>query len=398
MTTAAPGVLAPVAAREFGLPVSQVGVMIVLHYFATVPSGLASAALQARYGAVRVLQMSAIGVAVAILSCALAGFVAIGTDFPVTAGWLFALWLLATGVIYGTGYGLINPVSANVLFHATPVKLRSAAFSIKQTAVPVGFGLAGLFIPLLLTQMRWQWVAVILACILVAAALAMFAARLYVPGVGASGGSLLRWNDFIGPVRDILHDPMMRRRGMMAVAYSGTQTAITAYLVTFLNVEIGMTLVAAGSVMAMAQVGGVTSRILLGVSADLWMKPRIQLAIAGIATAVCCIAMVAITPQWPYAAITALCVLFGTLSFAWNGVFHAETASIAAPGQIGRVTGGMQVFVSAGAMGGPALVSLILALTSSFGVAFVVLALPTLVVGVMFLSPAREGAAVGEAR
>ena len=53
MTTAAPGVLAPVAARDFGLPVSQVGVMIALHYFATVPSGLASAALQARYGAVR---------------------------------------------------------------------------------------------------------------------------------------------------------------------------------------------------------------------------------------------------------------------------------------------------------------------------------------------------------
>jgi MFS family permease len=132
------------------------------------------------------------------------------------------------------------------------------------------------------------------------------------------------------------------------------------------------------------------SRILLGISADLWMKPRIQLAAAGIATAVCCLAMIAITPQWSPAAITALCVLFGTLSFAWNGVFHAETASIAPAGQIGRVTGGMQVFVSAGAMGGPALFSLILALTDSFAVAFFVLALPTLAVGCMFLAPAHE--------
>lgn len=398
MTTAAPGVLAPVAAGEFGLPVSQVGVMIALHYFATVPSGLASAALQARYGAVRVLQMSAIGVAMAMLSCALAGFLAIGTDLPATAGWIFAAWLLATGVIYGTGYGLINPVSASVLFHATPVKLRSAAFSIKQTAVPVGFGLAGLCIPLLLTQMRWQWVAVTLAGMLVAATLALFAARLYVPIVAPSPGGLLRWADFSGPVRDVMRDPMMRRRGMMALAYSATQTAVTAYLVTFLNLEIGMTLLAAGSVMAMSQAGGVASRILLGISADVWMKPRIQLAVAGIATAVCCLAMIAITPQWPPAAITTLCVLFGTLSFAWNGVFHAETASIAPPGQIGRVTGGMQVFVSAGAMGGPALFSLILALTASFGTAFFVLALPTLVVGCMFLAPARERIAQGPAR
>jgi MFS family permease len=181
-----------------------------------------------------------------------------------------------------------------------------------------------------------------------------------------------------------MRDSALRRRGLMAFAYSATQTAALAYLVSFLNLEIDMSLTAAGSVLALSQVGGVTGRILLGLAADLWIRPGLQLGLAGIATAACGMALAAITPQWSYAAVSVLCALFGALSFAWIGVFHAETASVAPPGQIGRLTGGMQVFISLGATLGPAAFSLILALTGSFSLAFAAIALPTLAVGMSF--------------
>ncbi|MBM3346577.1 MAG: hypothetical protein FJY55_08810, partial [Betaproteobacteria bacterium] len=43
MATALPGVLAPVAARDLGLPAAQVGIMQSLHYFTTIFFGLAAA-------------------------------------------------------------------------------------------------------------------------------------------------------------------------------------------------------------------------------------------------------------------------------------------------------------------------------------------------------------------
>ncbi len=396
LTTALPGVLAPVAARDFGLPASQVGVMIALHYLITVPSGLASAALMSRYGAIRVLQMAAVGTGLAALSCAVAGFVAAGTALPESAGWLFVAWLLLTGMVYGTGYGLINPVSANVLFFATPLSLRALAFSLKQTAVPIGFGLAGLVIPALLILMRWQWVAVVLGLMMMTVVLLLAAAPLRMPAPARSSGRLLRFADFVDPVTEILRDRGLRRRALMALAYSSTQTVTVAYLVTFLSLEIKLSLVAAGSILAISQVGGVIGRVLFGVAADLWLKPGLQLGLSGIATGLACLAMVTITPQWPYVAISALCLVFGMVSFAWNGVFHAEIASIAPPQQIGRLTGAMQVFISGGAMGGPAAFSLILAVSGSFSLAFLLLALPTLLVGsisVLAIRPRRAPAA-----
>ncbi len=387
MATALPGVLAPVAARDFGLPAAKVGAMQALHYFTTIFSGLVAAPLLARMGPVRVLQVTALTTALAALSCGVAGWVAVGNAGSPSAPLLLGLWLLATGILFGTGYGLINPVSANVLFVATPPAMRSLVFSIKQTSVPVGFGLAGVAFPFLVLVLPWQWVCVVMAAVLVLVALAINPVRLVVQETVHSRRQLLRWSDFSSPLRDVLATRIWRRRALMALSYSITQTAATAYLVSFLSLEIGLSLVAAGSVFAIAQIGGVTGRIGLGAIADRWVKPRLQLGLAGIATAIFSLSMVAITPQWPLAAITVLCALFGIVSFAWNGVFFAETASIAPAGRIGHYTGGIQVFISLGAMLGPGLYALIVTLSDSYALGFALLAIPSLLVGILFVLP-----------
>lgn len=387
--TALPGVLAPIASRDLGIEPSRVGLMQAMHYLTTVFTGLVAVPLMARWGPVRVLQFTACTTGLAAASCGVAGLVA-GTGALPTS--LIALWLMATGVLFGTGYGMITTVSSNVLFAATPPSMRSLIFSIKQTAVPVGFGLSGLLFPLLLLWLPWTWVAITMGVVLFTLAAALARVRLAVQDVAVARHALLHWTDFSGPLRDVLLDPMWRRRALMAVAYSTTQTAVVAYMVTFLSVEIGLTLAVAGGVYAVAQMGGVGGRIGLGLIADRWVRPQLQLGLVGLFTAAACMAMVTVSKAWPVAGITALCVVLGALSFAWNGTFMAMTAASAPEGKIGHFTGGIQVFIGLGAMIGPALFALILSLSSNYGLAFVLIALPTVSAAVMMLLPGTAAA------
>lgn len=388
--TALPGVLAPIASRDFGIAPSKVGIMQAMHYLTTVFTGLVAVPLMARWGPVRVLQFTACMTGLAATSCGLAGLAATGGDGLPTM--LIVLWLLATGVLFGTGYGMINTVSSNVLFAATPPSMRSLIFSIKQTAVPVGFGLSGLLFPLLLLWMPWPWVAITMGAILFTIAVAMMRLHLVVQDAAVARRALVRWSDISGPLGDVFADRMWRRRALMAVAYSTTQTAVVAYMVTFLSVEIGLTLAVAGGVYAIAQLGGVAGRIGLGLLADLWVKPELQLGLVGLLTAAACVSMIAITSAWPVAAITVLCVILGVLSFAWNGTFMAMTAASAPEGKIGHFTGGMQVFIGLGAMIGPALFALILSLSASYSLAFLLISLPTIFAAFMMLLPGTAAA------
>jgi hypothetical protein len=257
--------------------------------------------------------------------------------------------------------------------------------------------MAGLLFPLLLFWMPWQWVAITMGASLFTLAAATTRLRLAVQDVAVARRSLVRWSDFTEPLRDVFADAMWRRRALMAVAYSTTQTAVVAYMVTFLSVEIGLSLAVAGGVYAIAQVGGVTGRIGLGLIADLWMKPQLQLGLVGLLTAASCVSMTAISSAWPVAAITVLCVILGALSFAWNGTFMAATAASAPEGKIGHFTGGMQVFIGLGAMIGPALFAIILSLSASYSLAFVLISLPTIFAAIMMLMP-DAGAASARGR
>ena len=62
--------------------------------------------------------------------------------------------LLIAASLIGVGYGLVNPAAAAILAYHSPLNARGLFFSIKQTAVPVGFGLSGLLFPFLLLWLR----------------------------------------------------------------------------------------------------------------------------------------------------------------------------------------------------------------------------------------------------
>ena len=76
--------------------------------------------------------------------------------------------------------------------------------------------------------------------------------------------------------------------------------------------------------------------------------------------------------------MVAVAVVFGASAVGWNGVFLAEVARQAPPGEIARVTGGAMVSAYAGLILGPVAFSAAAASAATLGAGYLLLAGATL--------------------
>lgn len=375
MALAVPSVLAPVAAGDFDVAPTAVGRWVGFSYMVAMFAGLAGGTFVGRYGPARMLQVAALGVALGL---------AIG------AGAHLALLLLC-GALLGAAHGLVNPASSAILAVASPSRIRSMVFSIKQTGVPLGGAVAGILVPGLLLWMSWQ--AAVLALALGASALLAVVApyrRVYDSTRRAERLHILA---FALPVAEVWANRPVRELGIVSAAYSSIQISFITYLVSYLKLELGYSLLAAGLVFSAAQVSGALGRILWGAVADYVFKPRSVLAALGLVMALCGFAVASFTAAWSVAAVLTVCVLYGATAVGWNGVFLAEVARLAPEGRVAFLTGGTQFFTFAGVLIGPPLFGAIVSLTGSYGAGFVATAvLPLLLVVVMLARRRSQGA------
>ena len=263
MSQVVPSVIAPVAAIDLRLQASGVGVMVGLSYFGGMLSGLGAGILTSRMGARRVCQLTALVCALGLFGMAAAG--ALAAAFPAMPSLVFAIMMIACGLSIGIGIGIINPVTSQILFRAAPPALRSLIFSIKQTGVPLGAVLAGTLLPLMLLVMNWETAALLVGLVIVAYAVALSFTNL--EGADHSGGPAARIResaaarfgirDFIAPVKLVWSRPALREMGLVSCCFSANQVGFTIFLVSYLNLEIGLSLVTAGLVYALAQAAGV---------------------------------------------------------------------------------------------------------------------------------------------
>lgn len=386
MGLAVPSVLAPVAAPGLGLPASAVGVMVGVIYLALIPVGLTGGVLVARFGTRRLCQVTP------GLTCA--GLL-LGAATGLAAGWLalphlFAALLLLAAALLGSANALVNTVGAQLLFAATPARIRSLAFSIKQTAVPLGGTLAGLVLPGLLLWMPWHGATALLAVLAFAASFAILWLPIGDTRPEARAAGRISLAELAAPVRTIWSRPRLRELGLVAVIYNACQIALTAYLITYLTLEIGVSLLAAGAVFSAFQMTAVAGRVAWGISVDALGAPRRQLAIIGVLSSVSLLLIANFSSSWPLPAMIAVGVLAGASAMSWNGVFLAEAARLSRPDEVARTTGGILVFLSFGGGGGPALFALIVAVSGSYRAGFVAL-VALLLVMVLRLLLARPG-------
>ncbi len=366
-------VLATEAALDFGVDKERVGFFVSVAYFVAMLAALFGGTYAARYGAVRVSQVT--------LGFCLAGLLV----FAIGSPWL----LIPAALVLGFGYGPATPASSQILARVTPVRLLNVVFSIKQTGVPLGGIIAGALIAPLVVFAGWRWatVALALACLVLALGLQPLRARLDVEKAAAAPRPTLP--QLFRPLKVLVGMPELLRFAIISITFSAIQVCLSTYLVIFLIERTGQGLIAAGLVLTATQLAGVGGRIFWGSVADWTRRPRLVLALLGLAMTGGAVGMAFVDASWPEEALLALVVIFGATAIGWNGVFLAEVARIAGPGRAGELTGATAVFTYAGPMLGPSLFSLLLLLSGSYGFAFVVMGGFTLIGGLLLLKDAR---------
>ncbi len=388
----APPVLAPVAGPALGMEPSRMGLLVALSYLSGVPSGLVCGGLLARFGTVRVCQLASLLSGLGLLGYASVGLAA---AYSVPAG-LLVMLLLLSAVVTGAGLGLNAPASSQLLFKASPPRMRAFIFSVKQTGVPAGGSLGGLLIPALLLWWRWEVALVLLAALVSVHSLFLVMARnerLQSPPRIAAKFSL---RGFFAPVMLVVRHRPILEMAIVSFLMMVTQTCLTAFFVSYLKLELGMSLASAGLLFALTQAAGVVGRVLWGMSADRWFAPRLQLAMLGVCAGLSSLGVAAFAADWPVAAMVLVSALIGSTAVGWNGVMLSEVARLAPEGEVGTVTGGTQMFTFGGAVIGPILFAIVVGATDSYATCFALASIPALAVGARLLlrpapaAPKRE--------
>lgn len=351
--------MAPRVAEAVGASPALVGIYIALAYLGAMMASLVSGGAVARYGSIRVSQLSLVISAVGLAICAVPN-----------------LWCMGAGaLLVGFGYGPITPASSHLLSRTTPAHRMSLVFSVKQTGVPLGAGLAGAIVPGLQLVAGWQ------AALLVVAAANLVCAVVSQPlraefDADRDRTRRIALGNFLQPVRMVMSRASLRVLAACSFLFSIVQLSLTTYVVTFLTDSLAYGLVAAGALLTVSQVGAVIGRVVWGYAADRWFGARRTLAMLSALMALSTLATAALQQSVPSIVVACVLFVFGACAVGWNGVYLAEVARQAPPGLAGVATGGTLAITFLGVVLGPPLFGAVSSAFGSYGVGFAVLALP----------------------
>ena len=365
--------MAPVAAQGLGVPPALVGAYVALCYLAAMLSSLIGGTLVRRLGAIRVSQLGLALCAIGLLLCAVP--------------WLPAVALGALCI--GAGYGPITPASSHLLALTTPAHRMALVVSIKQTGVPAGGMLAGALVPGLSLWLGWQGTLAVVAGVCAVCAVLSQPLRAALdadrqPSQALALGALFR------PVGMVLGHRSLAVLAACSFLFSAVQVSVTAYMVTYLNGSLGMTLLAAGAALSVSQLAGVVGRIAWGAVADRGLGPRNTLMLLAVLMIVGSVLTALLQPGWPTALIWAIVALLGASAIGWNGVYLATVARQAPPGQAATATGGTLMFTFMGVVLGSPAFGALAGFSGSYRLAFAALALPAALALGLLLWRARQ--------
>lgn len=380
-------VLSPAVAPQLGIPAERLGWFVALAYLVAMLSGLSCGPWVRRFGGVRISQFAltllAAGAATAVLGEAAA--------------------LLTAAVLVGAGYGLSNPAAAVVLGRHVPAQSSGLFFSIKQAGVPIGVALAGLTLPAGLLWLGWRPSVALAAAVCLVCALWLLSTvrRLQptasvrgdtqtvsdpdAPAAAVAADGTTRLAAWLAPLTTVLRDPLLRRMGLLSLAYAMAQQCFVTFLVSLLHFQLGMPLAAAAAVLAASQVASTVARIGFGHASDRWMSPQHLLAALGLAMAGCMLALAG-SAQAGHGMLAVVAALAcAATAMGWNGVFFSALVRSVPTHRLADISGATQFLTFTGGMLGPFAASQMIGLGGSYAAAMAGAALAPAVLGALAL-------------
>lgn len=288
--------------------------------------------------------------------------------------------LLGTLVVAGFGFSVLNPSTGKAVVEWFPPRGRGLAMGIKQTGLTLG-GLTGaLTLPPLALASGWRDALLAAGAVsVVAAALVLVVYRTPATATSASPTSWPRLAEL---------SVFMRRPGVIVVFVSGlalstAQSSVLAYLALYAKETFAVSAVAAGQVLALAQLGGTAARLAWGAASDRFFGGRRRPGvIASALLGAVAYTLFALGPMLPVAGIVPLAILAGAGAFGWVGLYFALVAEIGGARYAGLLTGVAVAFAWSGVLVGPPLFGLLLGSTGSYAWPWLTLAIIAILVAI----------------
>ncbi len=353
--------VAPLVAREYGIDASLIGYQISLVSVGLLISLVTVGNLSRKTGACRANQIGHSMVAAGMLLMMLP---AIG-------------FLLPGSLVIGLGFGLLAPSASALLVRFAPPARRNVLFSIHQTSIPLGGMVAALGAPLIAVNFGWRWAfACAFALIIVAVALMQIGRARWDDDREPAARATMR-NPFEGFMSN-WRDRRLRRLSLAGFSFCWAQFCVSAFTVVACVEALGMSLIAAGTVLMAVQIANATGRVIVGWITDQTGSAARMLVWMGWAMLAVSIGFIWLAPAWPPVLTYLMFAALGVTSGAWAGILLAEVGHLAPPGRVGAVISGTLVYVNLGKLAGPTIFAATYALTHSYGIAFALIAAPAL--------------------
>jgi MFS family permease len=362
-----PAVLAPMIIAELAYDPSWVGVYFGLTSIFALVAQMGCGSFIVRHGPLRMSQ-----VALAML--------AVGELFM--TGGLKAMFFLSA-LIGGSGAAISTPTSSQLLGKMSPPQLAPLMFSIRQTGVPMGLLLGGALGPSLAQSLGWRGTMIASAVVCLVFVLVLQPLRPWFD-TEREPGRKFRVSDFGATLRSVIAAPGLRNLALACFAFNGMQQVMTSYFVIYLT-SIGYSLVAAGYVFSVAMAVAIPGRIVWGWLGSYHVHPRVVMAGIALGLAAGAVGLSLFSAAWPVAAIGLVSIVLSLTALSWHGILLSESARMAPPGMTGAVAGGVLSFGQMGALIAPLVYAGLLRATGSYGIGFLVVGVPSLVVGVNLL-------------
>lgn len=362
-----PAVIAPLIIEDLRVDPAMLGVYYGINALSSLIGQMGCGSFIVRYGAWRMSQVA---------------LVLLATGIAFTA-WFGVTGFVLSAIIGGGGAAVSTPTSSHLLGRVTPRRLAPLVFSIKQTAVPAGL-LFGGFLGAWMAE-AWTWRG---AMLIIAASCALFAVALE-PwrrqfDTDRDPTRAFHVSDFHRTIAAVVKAQDLRSLSFACFAFNGIQQVFTAYFVTYLT-HLGYSLVTAGFIFSTVVAIAVPGRILWGWLGSFYVSPRAVMAGLALGMAGSVAATGFFTPGWPLVLIGAVATVLSATAMSWHGILLSETARLAPEGNAGPVTGGVLSFGQMGALLGPIVYSGLLGATDSYGLGFIVCAIPALWVGIVLV-------------
>jgi MFS family permease len=362
-----PAVLAPLITTELHADPSWVGVYFGLVAIAALIGQLGSGGYIIRHGAIRMSQIALLSVGGGMAAAVIGG----------AAGFVLSA-LIGNGVA-----AVATPASSQLLGRWAVRRYAPFAFSVTQTAIPVGILLGGSLGPLLAQHLGWRGTMLVSAsaCFAFALLLQPLHGRL---DTEASPHHAIHLSDFRATITSVLAERELRGLSFACFAFNGLQAVFTAYLVTYLT-ALGYDLVAAGAMFSTVITIAIPCRILWGWVGSFLIPPRVVMSGLAFGMAASVALMGASNASWSSLAIGVVSGALSATAMSWHGILLSESARLAPPGHAGTVTGGVLSFGQMGAFLCPSVFALLLRLTGGYAAGWAVCAIPAVWLGANLL-------------